>query len=151
MIVPVNEQNLDAAAAVHSAAWQESHRAFCTSEFIARHTPAHQRAFLAQKLAQGARVYLLAEDVAIGVVSVTGSLIEDLYVLPEYQNRGYGTRLLQFAMARCSGTPTLWILENNAGAERLYRRMGFRPTGRVSRISGTLREIEFFLPDQKKR
>ena len=78
-------------------------------------------------------------------MSVTGSLIEDLYVLPERQNQGYGTKLLQFAIQKCKGTPTLWILENNTNAERLYRRMGFKETGNIHAVPNGLREIEFAL------
>ena len=147
-VVPVDGSNLDRAAAVHSAAWQASHRAFCSPDFIALHSPAHQRAYLAEKIAGGSRVFLLAAERPVGIVSVTGSLIEDLYILPEEQNKGLGSFLLRFAMRQCAGMPTLWILENNAGAERLYRRMGFAPTGRRNRITDGLDEIEFALaPD----
>ncbi|MDE6997883.1 MAG: GNAT family N-acetyltransferase [Oscillospiraceae bacterium] len=38
---------------------------------------------------------------------MTGSLIEDLYVLPGRQNKGYGTRLLRFAPEKCAGRPAL--------------------------------------------
>ena len=51
-------------------------------------------------------------------------------MLPERQNLGYGTKLLQFAIEQCTDTPTLWILENNLRAKRLYERMGFSETGR---------------------
>ena len=82
------------------------------------------------------------EDEPVGVVSVTGSLIEDLYILPEKQNMGCGTRLLQFAIEQCSGTPTLWILENNIGSKRLYHRFGFKETGKANAITDELDEIE---------
>jgi GNAT superfamily N-acetyltransferase len=72
-------------------------------------------------------------------------LIEDLYVLPEKQNQGYGTELLRFAIDKCEGNPRLWILENNKGAERLYHRMGFVETGNVNSIDKGLDEIEFML------
>ena len=39
-----------------------------------------------------------------------------------------------------------WILENNKGAERLYRKMGFVETGRVKSVDKGLDEIEFFIP-----
>ena len=39
-----------------------------------------------------------------------------------------------------------WILENNTGAERLYRRNGFRPTGRILEHPGGLSEREFIHP-----
>ena len=145
MIVEVDETNVAEAAAVHSASWQESHRAFCTPEFIALHDPARQEAYLRDKLENGTRIYLLNEDGPVGLVSVTGSLIEDLYILPDRQNRGYGSLLLKYAIGKCEGTPTLWILENNAGAARLYKRTGFKETGRRSMITDKLDEIEFAL------
>jgi GNAT superfamily N-acetyltransferase len=145
MIVPVDQSNLPEAAAIHSVSWQESHRSFCSPEFIALHTPQHQEAYLHKKMDNGSRLFIMIADKPVGVVSVTGSLIEDLYILPDYQHQGYGTRLLRFAIEQCDGVPTLWILENNKGAEKLYRREGFRETGRKNAITDGLDEIEFSL------
>ena len=142
MIVPVSQSNIDEAARIHAVSWQKSHRAFCTAAFIAQHTPEHQEQYLLYKIKNGSRVYMLIDAQPVGVVSVTGSLIEDLYVLPEMQNRGYGTALLNFAIRQCCGTPTLWILENNTGAERLYHRLGFQRTGRTNAITDKIAEIE---------
>jgi ribosomal protein S18 acetylase RimI-like enzyme len=64
---------------------------------------------------------------------------------------GYGTKLLQFAIDRCADTPTLWILENNAGARRLYRRMGFTETGKKKSVPAGLDEIEFALSVEQER
>ena len=86
---------------------------------------------------------MLVDEKPVGIVSVTGSLIEDLYIHPDMQNMGYGTKLLQYAIDQCADTPTLWILENNKRAERLYRRMGFKETGRKNLITHGLDEIEF--------
>ena len=91
----------------------------------------------------GARIYMLENEAPIGIVSVTDNLIEDLYILPEKQNKGYGTKLLQYAISQCVGTPTLWILENNTNAERLYQRMGFVQTGRRKSIANGIDEIEY--------
>ena len=124
-IIAVDKTNLDQAAAIHSVSWKASHRAFCAPDFIEMHTPDRQRAYFRSKMNSGAKLYMLVDERPIGIVSVTGSLIEDLYVLPDMQSRGYGTQLLRYAIDRCTDTPTLWILENNANAERLYRRMGF--------------------------
>ena len=78
---------------------------------------------------------MLVEEDPVGIVSVTRGLIEDLYILPDKQNMGYGTKLLQYAIEQCTDTPTLWILENNTGAERLYSRRGFKKTGRKNPIN----------------
>jgi GNAT superfamily N-acetyltransferase len=145
MIIAIDQTNVLQAAEVHSVSWQESHRSFCSPEFVNLHTPEHQKDYLTEKMNAGSKIYMLVEDKPIGIVSVTGSLIEDLYVLPEKQGMGYGTALLQFAIGKCTGVPTLWILENNKKAEKLYRRIGFRETGRRSEITEKIYEIEFSL------
>ena len=151
MIISVNQANLSQAAIIHSVSWKESHRAFCTPEFLELHTPERQREYLNGKMNDGAKIYMLVEEEPVGIVSVTHSLIEDLYVLPDRQNMGYGTKLLQYAIDQCTDTPVLWILENNTGAERLYRRMGFVKTGRKNAITGELDEIEFALTEMPVR
>ncbi len=145
MIIPVNDRNITAAAAIHSISWKESHRAFCTPDFIEIHSPERQLKYMRDKMNNGTKFFMLIDEDPVGVVSVTDSLIEDLYVLPEKQKMGYGTRLLQFAVSQCSGTPSLWILENNENAERLYRRFGFTKSGRINAITDQLAEIEFVL------
>ena len=150
MIVIVDESNLPEAAAIHSVSWQDSHRSFCSPDFIALHTPEHQREYLRGKMDKGSKVYMLVKNRPMGVVSVTGSLIEDLYILPEMQNKGYGTELLKFAVSLCPDVPTLWILENNESAARLYRRMGFKETGNVNAITDRLAEIEFSLEREEE-
>ncbi|MBR3560518.1 MAG: GNAT family N-acetyltransferase [Oscillospiraceae bacterium] len=143
-IIAVNADNISVAGAIHAAAWQASHRSFCTQEFLASHTPERQTGYLREKLLRGSRIFLLLDGSPVALVSVTGSLIEDLYVLPDCQNRGFGTKLLRHAIQQCDDTPTLWILENNTGAARLYERMGFVPTGQRHSF-GQLDEIEYQL------
>ena len=148
MFLLVDDATIDDAARVHSIAWQDSHKGFCGAQFVALHTPEQQKKYLQKKMDGGSVFYLLVEETPIGVVSVKDSLIEDLYILPEQRNKGCGTRLLRFAMEKCTGQPTLWILENNTGAERLYRRLGFRPTGKTTWVMGKLRELEFTLQEE---
>ena len=150
MIVPVDESNLLEAAAIHSISWQDSHRSFCSPDFVALHTPERQREYLRGKMNAGSRVYILVKDRPVGVVSVTGSLIEDLYILPDMQNKGYGTELLKFAVSLCADVPTLWILENNDNARRFYHRMHFRETGKVNAVTNKLAEIELSLESREE-
>lgn len=138
----VNEENLFAAGYVHSESWKESHKGFCSAEFVARHTPEAQTGYLRRELAAGKRLYMLMDPEPVGIVSVQGGLIENLYVLPREQNKGYGTALLEHAVRRCEGIPTLWILNNNRGAYRFYSRNGFQETGRRKQLNAQLSEIE---------
>ena len=146
MIEPVNEQNIDIAAAIHSESWKESHRAFCAPDFVELHSQEHQKEYLLEKMKAGTLLYMLFDEASgknVGIVSVTENLIEDLYILPAEQNKGYGTKLLRFACSKCPDKPTLWILENNLNAARLYQREGFSITGRRNNIDKGLDEIEF--------
>ena len=104
MITPVDKTNIMQAAAIHAISWQASHRAFCAPDFVEKHTPERQLEYLQSKMKNGSKVYMLVDEKPVGIVSVTGSLIEDLYVLPDMQNRGYGTALLQFAISRRYGS-----------------------------------------------
>ena len=145
MIVQVDENNIDDAARIHSISWQDSHRSFCEKDFIEMHSPEHQRKYLLDKLKDAYEIFMLLDGEPVGIVSIKDNLIEDLYVLPQMQNKGYGTELLKYACKKCVGKPTLWILENNVNAARLYKRFGFTETGRRQAITENLDEIEFEL------
>ena len=88
MIIHVNEQNIINAASIHSISWKESHRDFCTPEFIEIHSPERQLKYICEKMNNGTEFFMLVDEDPVGVVSVADSLIEDLYVLPEKQNMG---------------------------------------------------------------
>ena len=138
------EEDFRAAGAVLSEAWQASH-GFCGPDFLARHTPEERTEYLEAGIRQGKRVFTIANgSKALGLVSLCGSEIGDLYVLPEAQGLGYGRLLLDFAVRQAPGDPTLWLLENNSAAQRFYADAGFTFTGRENR-SGKLAEREMTL------
>lgn len=145
MIVEVNDSNIETAGAIHSASWKESHRAFCSAAFVEKHTPAAQTDYLRREMNAGKRVFLLTDQLPVGIVSVFGNLIENLYILPAAQRKGYGTQLLHFAVSQCCGTPTLWLLSNNKIAAQLYAKNGFVKTGRTKQLNETLYEYEMSL------
>ena len=146
IVIPVTEENISDAARIHSISWQESHRLFCNEDFIQKHTVEHQKEYIRKKMKNGSKFYLLYDKEPVAVVSVNEGLIEDLYVLPEQQNKGYGTQLLNYSVDKIKAQgliPSLWILENNNDAERLYLQQGFVPTGNRNHITGKLDEVEF--------
>lgn len=142
MIVSIDESNLPLAARVHAVSWQDSHRSFCSEDFVLSHTPERQQEYLRHEIAAGKKLYMLQEDSPLGIVSVCGNLIENLYVLPQAQRKGYGTMLLQFALQQCDAVPTLWVLSNNAPALAFYQKHGFLFTGKRKQLRDDLFELE---------
>ena len=145
----VTEQNIADAGRIHSESWKASHRGFCSAEFVDKHTPTAQADFLRREMEAGKRIHMLVIDFPVGIVSVYGGLIENLYVLPTEQRKGYGTRLLAYAVGQCVGTPRLWVLNTNEGARRLYLRNGFRITGNRKELKGGMYEMEMRKDDRK--
>lgn len=145
MIKSVTQENLMQAAVIHAESWMDSHKNICTPAFLAIHTPQRQKCYLESEIAKGAQLYMLIDKKPVGIVSVYGNVIENLYVLPSEQRKGYGTQLLAFAVGKCTGSPSLWILSTNEGAKRLYERNGFQPTGNILEHNGGLYELELCL------
>lgn len=145
MIVAVDETTLLSAAEIHSVSWKEAHSGFCTEQFVALHTVERQMGYLKTELENGKKLYMLIKKVPVGIVSVKDGLIENLYVLPSEQGKGYGTELLEFAINVCEDTPRLWILNNNERAYSFYEKHGFKLTGDKHCLSDTLFEVELKL------
>lgn len=142
MIVEVDESNILSAAEIHSEAWKDSHKNICSPSFIELHTVERQKAYLHREIRTGKRVYMLVEKKPVGIVSVYGDLVENLYVLPKEQRKGYGAKLLLFAVEQCPEKLRLWILDGNRNAYSLYFKYGFRETGNRRMLSERFCEIE---------
>ena len=141
-IIDVTELNIADAGYIHSESWKESHKSFCSAEFVAKHTPEAQTEYLRHEIAAGKKFSMLIDEYPVGIVSVHGSLIENLYVLPTEWGKGYGTRLLKCALGQCDDVPTLWVLNTNQLAYDLYLRNGFRETGNRKELKPEMCEIE---------
>lgn len=74
--------------------------------------------------------------------------IHSLYLLPEYQHRGIGSKLIAFAMRELKkqgfSSVFLWVLAENRPAIACYEKNGFRPDGRKETIIGkTVTELRY--------
>ena len=145
-IIPVTEENAPLAGAVHAVSWQASHRHFCPEEFVLRFDARRQTEYLLEGMRRGKKIWLLLDPEPAGLISLTetgeGSLIEDLYVLPRLEGRGYGGALLEAAIAQARGPVYLWILNNNLKALDYYQKRGFALSGREKPLSRSLSELE---------
>ena len=108
----------------------ESRRAFLP--FAPSAHPEHEvRQWVRNHLLQTHRVALWEEDGTVVAVLATseertGSWINQLYVLPGWNGKGIGTKLLQHAHGILSKPIHLYTFQENAGARRFYERNGYK-------------------------
>lgn len=68
----------------------------------------------------------------VGMLVLDGpDWVDQLYVDPEVQGRGIGTRLLELALSELGDGGRLWCFESNARARRFYERHGFVQVART--------------------
>jgi GNAT superfamily N-acetyltransferase len=96
---------------------------------------AFQQAYFREHFKPALYRIIIVDDVAAGAVSVEHLQDEvhlaELQLLPDYQHRGIGTRIIQsiYIDAALDGLPvTLQVLKVNP-ARQLYERLGFHITG----------------------
>jgi ribosomal protein S18 acetylase RimI-like enzyme len=126
----------------------QQHHDFDSRRFLAPdgRTPEHYAAFLGSQLDDPDSLVLVAEDegrvIGYTFSAVEGydykslrgpaALLHDILIDPVHRGRGVGGRLLDetLAVLRARGAQqvVLSTAERNEGAQRLFERLGFRPT-----------------------
>ena len=77
------------------------------------------------------KVYVLMTDegVSAGTVTVNGDDIGRLFVLPEYQGRGFGSELLRFAEDIVFSVYNEAVLDSSLPAKPIYLKKGYAFSG----------------------
>ena len=103
-------------------------RSFGTLTFLpVLHTLDEHRRHFARVLAEQ-EVWVYEDHAAIlGFAALDDQLLTFLYVEPEAQGGGIGSRLLDRAKERRPHGFTFWVFQRNARARRFYERHGCRP------------------------
>ena len=87
---------------------------------------------MAQELCSDAQklnsFYVYDDGIIKGIICVQDRLIDKLYVEPQFQSKGIGKRLLDFAVNKM-GAKELWVLEYNIRGMAFYEKNGFKLTG----------------------
>lgn len=92
--------------------------------FLQHHNPENIRADI-----EAGIVFLLKEgNENIGTVTVKENAVNRLFILPEYQKKGYGTKLMDFAEKTISAKYEEIILDASLPAKRMYEKRGYEKT-----------------------
>ena len=110
------------------------------------HSFADHLNFLQSILVAANTVYLAVDqrnDLAVGLMAINGTELNQLYVHLDYQRIGVGTRLLNLAKQRSKGKIQLYTFEVNSGAQGFYEKHGFVIIGRGYENEENLPDIRY--------
>jgi len=119
-IRPARPEDADAVADVYLAAFK------ATYDFPLAHGDAQVRAWIRDVLIQSGDTWVAAADGAVvGMLVVRLGDLDQLYVAPDAQGQGIGSRLVERAKELSPGGLGLYTFQVNARARRFYERNGF--------------------------
>jgi pimeloyl-ACP methyl ester carboxylesterase/GNAT superfamily N-acetyltransferase len=109
--------------------WLTSWRA--TFDFPPAHPDADVRRWLSEELLPKSEVWVAVDrdggGRVVGFIALSTSMVEQLYVAPDWIGRGVGGRLITLAKGRRPDGLDLYCFQVNAFARRFYERRGFVP------------------------
>ena len=112
--------DMEQAARVHRAAFDAA-----LPWLAGLHTPDEDRWFYRERVFRECEIWGASiGDALIGIIAFRKGWIEQLYVLPDAQGQGVGSRLLDIAK-RASDRLQLWTFQRNTDARQFYERHGF--------------------------
>ena len=95
-------------------------------EFLpALHTDDETRAWIGNVVLATHEVWVAEdEDRVVGFAALEGDVLGHIYVHPDAQSQGIGTRLLDLIKRERPDGFRLWVFQRNIGARRFYERHG---------------------------
>ncbi len=142
-------------ARLHTLSWRAAYRGLLPDRYLDDEMDEERATFWARRMSQhgGARRFVLiaqSDGAPIGFVCAlregdpgTGVLVDNLHVLPAFQRRGVGKRLLHdtATWARTLGerTMALHVIEGNGRAVAFYEHTGWRRIGATEEEVGGAR------------
>ena len=95
-------------------------------DFFCRH---HSKEHILEGIASGHMCVLMENDVIVGTGCYDGNHITGVYVLPGYQNRGYGSYIMNCLEAEIAKEYDTVILDASLSAVFLYEHRGYKTVG----------------------
>lgn len=95
-------------------------------DFFCRH---HSKSHIADGIATGNMGVLTVNGVIAGTGCFDKNHITGVYVLPDFQNQGCGSRILQCLEAKIAQTYTTAVLDASLPAVCLYEHRGYKTVG----------------------
>lgn len=92
-------------------------------DFFLKH---HSEENILRDIEEGIVWLLEVNDCMTGTVTLKGDAVYRLFVLPEYQSRGYGSQLMDFAEAKIAERFSHVHIDSSLPAKEMYLKRGYK-------------------------
>jgi len=92
-------------------------------DFFLKH---HNRKNVLSDIENGLVWLLEVDDCLVGTVTIKGNAVNRLFVLPQYQSRGYGSWLMDFAEAKIAEKYSHIHIDSSLAAKEMYLKRGYK-------------------------
>lgn len=137
-----NQNDISDIAHIHFESWNATYANLLPKAYRDKENNLSQKINMWKKVlpSSGVNTWIAcdAEDTAVGFISYFKKdqecEITTLYLLPQYQNLGIGTKLMDAALidaSQCNSCSSLslWVLKTNLTAISFYEKLGFESDG----------------------
>lgn len=140
-----NQNDVSDIAHIHFESWNATYSDLLPKTYRDKENNLSQKVNMWEKLlpSSGVSTWIAynAEDTSVGFISYFKKdqecEISTLYLLPQYQNLGIGTKLMDAALidaSQCNSCSrlSLWVLKTNLSAITFYEKFGFESDGQYN-------------------
>lgn len=153
-IVEMNEKNIAEAAECYSSSWKSAHSNLFSEDFVNNFT-AEKTTNILKKDNAADRLTFIAYDknTAIGFVTIDKKMCEmtHLYVKPDRQRQGVGTKLMEFAIKQLTSISRVYVtvISENSIAVNFFENYTFEFTGEQRTLKNGLLELKYVYKKKK--
>lgn len=124
--IEAKEENLDFVFEIVQNTVKTIYPKYYPKEVVDFFCELHSRENIAKDIESGKAGILLVDEQIVGTGSHDGNHITRVYVLPEFQGKGYGSFIMQCLEDEISGKCDKVLLDASLPASQLYERRGYR-------------------------
>lgn len=153
-IVEISEKNITDAAECYAQSWKYAHSNFFSEEYLTNFTSERTLNIL-RKDNNADRISFLAYDKnnVIGFVTIDKERCEitHLYVRPDRQRQGVGTKLMEFAIKQMTSINRVYVsvLSVNENAIAFFENYTFEFTGEQRTLKNGMLELKYVFKKKK--
>ncbi|MBU3143840.1 MULTISPECIES: GNAT family N-acetyltransferase [Clostridium] len=136
---------------IHSKSWKVAYKGIVPEDILNNMSSEKRQRYFEKALSEGWEedAIIFKENIGVGLICIGKCRDEDkdnsygeiwgIYLLPEYFNKGIGSKLIYWGLNELRNRNykkiTLWVLEENTPARKFYEKIGFNHDGTVKEIT----------------